>query len=453
MKFRNVSGRQLDRGLHTHEATMIASRLLAAALVLLWTTTDAECMRLDAALVSRGLCTNRAQAKNAIQSGHVTVGGKVIKKATFTITDDDDGTETAIAIAGDQAQQRYVSRAGDKLHAAIEAFGISADGAHILDVGASTGGFTDCLLKAGAASATCVDCGHGQLHDSLKADPRVTSLEGVNARDLTAGQLPRAIYDLVVVDVSFISLQKVLPSLWPLLQSEAPTARLVALVKPQFEAGREAVAKGKGLIKDAAVQLDALQSVVEFARVDLEGCACVGSIASPILGGEGQKEFLIALAHSAHGAALDPRGPFVGADAAAATDGGEAAEASDAGPSEPVPSTAAAFEDFLDATPAARTAEKAANAVAAEAAARASEISDGLVPIRMSRPSTAASRSSKYAKQKEVDSLRSGRDRAGKTDGAQRMADLGAVKDPSASRRKQSKGARGRKTKEHRQAL
>ena len=141
-----------------------------------------------------------------------------------------------------------LSRAGAKLNGALNEFGLAAhvQGKHILDVGASTGGFTDALLKAGAASAVCVDCGHDQLHSSLASDARVVNIEGMNARHLTSDDLPRAAFDLVVVDVSFISLKLVLPAIWPLLEAESPTSRLVALVKPQFEAGKagEAVSRG-----------------------------------------------------------------------------------------------------------------------------------------------------------------------------------------------------------------
>lgn len=295
-----------------------------------------------------------------------------------------------------------------------------------------------------------------QLHESLRTDSRVTSLEGVNARELTADQLPRNSFGLVVVDVSFISLQKVLPSVWPLLDSALPGARLVALVKPQFEAGKEAVAKGKGLVKDVVVQRRVLDDVMGFARSELAGCSVVGSMVSPILGGDGQREFLISLAHAEHGELLEPRGPFLGAIDDDDAEGRSGAASSEVDSKDVVEDAFADFfvDDGSGATLKAGTAARAAAAAEAEAEARAADLSDGLIPIRASRPSTAASRSSKYAKQKELNSLRSGKDRAGKTDGRQLLEDLGVPKSElgSVSRRKQSKGARGRKNKQHRQS-
>ena len=380
---------------------------------------SATTLRLDAALVTRGLCSNRAQAKTAVQAGLVLVNGKIIKKASFALLDDAD----VVMEGGAETQLRYVSRAGDKLRAALGEFNVAADGANILDVGASTGGFTDCLLDAGAASAVCVDCGHDQLAASLVADDRVVSLEGVNARTLTADQLPRSEFDLVVVDVSFISLRLVLPAIWPLLDELSPSARLIALVKPQFEAGKEAVSKGKGMVKDAATQERALDGLVTFAREELPGCAVVGTMASPILGGDGQKEFLMALAHGKHGV---PEGRSFYATSKSKSSGegggGAAAAASDA--------SAVGDDDMWGSF--------LGEGVAAPAAPLAVHAADddvsGLVPVKVTRPTTAASRSSKFAKKKEIDSLKSGRERAGKTDG------------PAKAR-----GSRGRKNKQHRQ--
>jgi 23S rRNA (cytidine1920-2'-O)/16S rRNA (cytidine1409-2'-O)-methyltransferase len=215
--------------IYCHRAMLLATLLCSAST-----------LRLDAALVARGLCASRGAAKSAVQAGHVLVDGAIVRKASFALGDD---AEVALA---DAVQPRYVSRAGLKLEAALSAFGLDLSGAAVLDVGASTGGFTDCALQAGAASVVAVDCGHDQLHASLDADERVVSREGVNARSLTADALPRATFDAVVIDVSFISLRLVLPAIWPLLASEAPSARLIALVKPQFEVGRAAVNKGKG---------------------------------------------------------------------------------------------------------------------------------------------------------------------------------------------------------------
>ncbi len=187
---------------------------------------------------------------------------------------------------------RFVSRGGEKLSAALAAFALDLRGAHVLDVGASTGGFTDCALQAGAADAVCVDVGRAQLHAKLRADPRVTNLEKINARHLRPSDLPRPAYDLVVMDLSFISLKSVLPAVWPCLR---PGGTLVALVKPQFEAGKSEVDKGRGVIRDAAVQEATLVSVRDFALAELPGAALVGTIDSPISGADGNREFLLGL--------------------------------------------------------------------------------------------------------------------------------------------------------------
>lgn len=256
--------------------------------------------RLDMLLVDRGLCTSRTQAKAAVKAGHVSVNGEIVCKPSLSL---DESADIDVASA---ASGPFVSRAGEKLRAAIDGLGLELSGASILDVGASTGGFTDCALQAGAASAVCVDVGHGQLHPRLQVDHRVTSLEGVNARSLTAEMLPRPSYDLVVVDVSFISLRLVLPALWPLLDEGSPHARLIALVKPQFEAGREAVAKGRGVVRDPQVHRRVVDDICGFAQTALPGCSVVGRFDSPILGGDGNKEFLLALGKEGGGRAGPP---------------------------------------------------------------------------------------------------------------------------------------------------
>jgi 23S rRNA (cytidine1920-2'-O)/16S rRNA (cytidine1409-2'-O)-methyltransferase len=162
----------------------------------------------------------------------------------------------------------------------------------VLDVGASTGGFTDCVLQAGAADVVCVDVGRAQLHAKLRADPRVTNLEKVNARHLQPHDLPRSEYDVIVMDLSFISLKSVLPAVWPLLRRGG---RLVALVKPQFEAGKAEVDKGRGVIRNRAVQAATLESVRAFALHELRGAVPIGAIESPIEGAEGNREFLLCL--------------------------------------------------------------------------------------------------------------------------------------------------------------
>lgn len=187
---------------------------------------------------------------------------------------------------------RFVSRGGEKLRGFIERFALDLRGAHLLDVGASTGGFTDCALQAGAADAVCVDVGRAQLHAKLRGDPRVTNLEQVNARHLAPGDLPRAAFDAVVMDLSFISLKSVLPAVWPFV---AAGGALVALVKPQFEAGKAAVDKGRGVIRDAAVQDAVLANITAFALAELAGAELIGTMDSPITGTDGNREFLLGL--------------------------------------------------------------------------------------------------------------------------------------------------------------
>jgi 23S rRNA (cytidine1920-2'-O)/16S rRNA (cytidine1409-2'-O)-methyltransferase len=187
---------------------------------------------------------------------------------------------------------RFVSRGGEKLAAYLERFPIGLLGAHVLDIGASTGGFTDCALQAGAASATCVDVGTGQLHDRLRRDPRVTSLEKTNARHLQPGALPRPGYDALVMDLSFISLKSVLPAVWTFLR---PGGTLIALVKPQFEAGKAEVDRGQGVIRDDAVRARVLAEVRDFALRELPGAEIHGEMECPIHGADGNREFLLGL--------------------------------------------------------------------------------------------------------------------------------------------------------------
>jgi len=190
---------------------------------------------------------------------------------------------------------RFVSRGGEKLAAALERYAIDLTGGHVLDVGASTGGFTDCALQAGAASVVCVDVGRAQLHARLRADARVVNLEKVNARRLLPSQLPRSEFDAVVMDLSFISLRTVLPAVWPFLRDGGT---LVALVKPQFEAGKAEADRGRGVIRDASVREAALASVRDFALARLQGATLVGSMDSPIEGADGNREFLLCLRRS-----------------------------------------------------------------------------------------------------------------------------------------------------------
>lgn len=244
-------------------------------------------LRLDELLVARGLAASRAQAKALIMSGRVLRGTERLDKPGKEFPTDLDLTV--------EQPPRFVSRGGEKLAGALERFALDLTGAHVLDVGASTGGFTDCALQAGAADVVCVDVGRAQLHAKLRADPRVTNLEQINARHLTAAALPRASYDAIVMDLSFISLRAVLPAVWLVLR---PGGTLVALVKPQFEAGKAEVDKGRGVIRDTAVQDAVLVGIRDFALTTLAGAVLVGTMDSPITGTDGNREFLLCLRRS-----------------------------------------------------------------------------------------------------------------------------------------------------------
>jgi 23S rRNA (cytidine1920-2'-O)/16S rRNA (cytidine1409-2'-O)-methyltransferase len=235
--------------------------------------------RADLVLVERGFFESRAQAQAAIRAGLVSVSGAAVRKASETI----DADAEIIA----QAPHPYVSRGGVKLAAALDHFAIDPQGRTCLDLGASTGGFTDALLQRGAARVYAVDVGHGQLHPRIAGDKRVVALEGKDARALDRSQVPDAI-DLLVADVSFISVRLVVPPVIPLL---APGARIVLLIKPQFEAGRAALGKG-GIVKDESVFAGVCGDVEAMLRE--QNVRIDGLIDSPILGGEGNREFLIA---------------------------------------------------------------------------------------------------------------------------------------------------------------
>ncbi len=246
-------------------------------------------LRADDALVKTGQAASRSQARRLILEGRVRdQDGEVVTKPGRNVPD-----ETTLTVVD---PPRFVSRGGDKLAAWCACFPLDFTGAHLLDVGASTGGFSDCALQAGAASATCVDVGHGQLHPHLLADERVTNLEGINARHLDPATLPRPGYDVVVMDLSFISLRSVLPAVWPCL-NEGGT--LIALVKPQFEAGPEETRRTKGIIRDEAVRQQCLTAVKAFALDTLPGAKLVGEMDCPVAGGDGNQEFLLGLCKAA----------------------------------------------------------------------------------------------------------------------------------------------------------
>lgn len=241
-------------------------------------------VRLDELLVARGLAPSRAQARALVMSGRVRHGTERLDKPGREYPAD-------LAVTIEQPP-RFVGRGGEKLAAYLERFPLDLAGRHVLDVGASTGGFTDCVLQAGAASVTCVDVGFGQLHEKLRRDPRVTNLERVNARRLQPGELPRAAYDVAVMDLSFISLRVVLPAVWPFL---APGGTLIALVKPQFEAGKAEVDRGGGVIRDDAVRERVRAEVRGFALAELPGAALAGEMECPVHGADGNREFLLGL--------------------------------------------------------------------------------------------------------------------------------------------------------------
>lgn len=237
-------------------------------------------VRLDRLLVQRGLAATRSRARDLIRRGCVTVAGARVSKPGMEVPDHVD-----LAVEG--ASGDDVSRGRVKLAAALEAFGFDPAGRRALDIGASTGGFTQALLGCGAARVWAVDVGHGQLHPSLAADPRVVSLEGVDARDLSVSLVEGPV-EAIVADVSFISLTLALPAT---LALAAPGAWLVALIKPQFEAGREAVGKG-GVVRDEAARQAAVEKVRAWLAAQ-PGWRVKGVVPSPIAGGSGNQEFLI----------------------------------------------------------------------------------------------------------------------------------------------------------------
>ncbi len=247
-------------------------------------------IRLDELLVARGLSGSRSQAKALIMSGRVRQGTERLDKPGKEYPAD-------FAFTIDQPP-RFVSRGGEKLAAFLEKFPVSLGGAHVLDVGASTGGFTDCALQAGAGSVTCVDVGHGQLHEKLRRDPRVTNLEKLNARHLQPGELPRPSYDVVVMDLSFISLKVVIPAVWQFLRTGGT---LIALVKPQFEAGKTEADRGQGIIRDDSVRQRVQAEVRGFALEELAGAALLGEMECPVAGTDGNREFLLGLTKAPSG--------------------------------------------------------------------------------------------------------------------------------------------------------
>ena len=227
----------------------------------------------------RGLLPSREQARAAIAAGHVTVAGAPADKPARLV-----GPGDAVVVAAPAA--RFVSRGGEKLDAALEHFGIDVTARRVLDAGASTGGFTDCVLQRGAASVVAVDVGYGQLHERVRADPRVEVRERVNVRDLDPDDVDPV--DVVVADLSFISLRTVADRL---LAAARPGADLILLVKPQFEAGRQAADHGRGVIRDPEVRADAAAAVADHLR--RLGATIMGVMVSPLRGAGGNVELLL----------------------------------------------------------------------------------------------------------------------------------------------------------------
>src|SRR5687767_5134398 len=239
--------------------------------------------RLDVALVERGLCESREKAKRAIMAGTVRVNQQSAHKPSDTVKDADH----IELVAG----EKYVSRGGLKLEHALQQFQLDVRGARAIDLGASTGGFTDCLLQHGVEKVYAVDVGQGQLAWKLRHDPRIVVMEKTNARAVTPASFPPPFtpVDLLVIDCSFISLRKILP---PAIALVKVSGKIVALVKPQFEAGKAEADKGAGVIRDSAVHERVMRELRQFvqARQDVRW---VADTESPLLGPAGNKEFLV----------------------------------------------------------------------------------------------------------------------------------------------------------------
>lgn len=247
--------------------------------------------RIDVLLVERGLFPSRERARAAILAGEVRVGGEPVRKAGEQV-DPDASIEVA-------ERPRFVSRGGDKLDGALARFGVPVSGRRAVDVGASTGGFTDRLLRGGAVSVVAVDVGYGQLAWSLRNDDRVTVFERTNVRKADPVELG-APFDMVVTDVSFISLRTVLPNLVALMGEQAD---LIALVKPQFEAGKGRVGK-RGVVRDSSVHTDVLKGVCD--NIQAEGLVVRGLTFSPITGPEGNIEFWVWASRTGEPERVDP---------------------------------------------------------------------------------------------------------------------------------------------------
>lgn len=249
---------------------------------------DVKRMRADELLLERGLVESRTQGQRLIMAGEVFFGdmNRVEKSAQML------PVSVKITI---RERRKYVSRGGDKLEGFFSNYLFPIEGKTVLDVGASTGGFTDFLLQNGASEALCLDVGRGQLHCKLRSDPRVINWERCNARSLDVTALPRRSYDIIVMDLSFISLEKVVPAVWPVL---APDGLLVALIKPQFEAEKREVDRGRGIIVDEAIHRRVRERIGQFFRRTFSDANVVCECNSPISGTDGNREFFIGVRRS-----------------------------------------------------------------------------------------------------------------------------------------------------------
>lgn len=235
-------------------------------------------MRIDLFLAEAGYAASRTEAKSLITLGAVTVDGVVVKKPSYDVIGDEK-------ISVNRESKKYVSRGGYKLECAIRSFDFRIEGRNSLDVGASSGGFTDCLLKNGARHVIAVDTGYGQLAPSLAERPEVTSIENFNARYMKPCDL-EYVPELAVMDVSFISATYIIPALYECL---AEGGDFICLIKPQFEVGKSKVGKG-GIVKDEGARREAVDKVVGFA--EMTGFSCLGTVKSDITGGDGNAEYL-----------------------------------------------------------------------------------------------------------------------------------------------------------------
>lgn len=243
--------------------------------------------RADELLAELNLVESRSKARALIEEGKVKADAKIIDKPSRKISEN-----AKIEIAGGADALKYVSRAGLKIEAFLDKFEIRCAGADIIDIGASTGGFTDCLLQRGAKSAVCVDVGTNQLHEKIKSDPRVKNLEKTDARSLTSEILGGMLFDILCADLSFISLEKVVPFVWQFIKKGGVA---VLLVKPQFETPPALMRRTKGVIKDAEIQQIALEKIKKFFSENFADAEYIGEMMSPIKGGDGNVEFLLGL--------------------------------------------------------------------------------------------------------------------------------------------------------------